>query len=350
MRQSRATTASGLYKDYTSDPTVKAYREVIPQVAQAMTSAPGGPGDISVIYAWAKAMDPTGSVREGDVQLGQSATGPLQQAQFMVSQYHLQDGGKLPPEVRVGLIEAMRNKARQLDHQYSAVHDHYIQTAKASGIDPSIIGPHEGQMYQPAEEQYISAHGGTPRDPECASSRASPTEGGFGLKQDQSLSTLSPEQATAYDAFFRANPNASPDQLASFGHSLGLNIPLANAKNIIDSFHQTHQLSHDVQSIDPRVTALLEQLKQKGGAGDAASVGATQGITLNAADELASTGAALKGSLSGQGSFGDLYNVNEQANQGYNDFLEQQHPIAYGAGNLGGGAVLAPIHSARRLR
>jgi hypothetical protein len=66
----------------------------------AEQAAPGGPGDISVLYAWAKAMDPTGSVREGDVQLGQSATGPMQRAQFLISQYRLQDGGQLPPDVQ----------------------------------------------------------------------------------------------------------------------------------------------------------------------------------------------------------------------------------------------------------
>jgi hypothetical protein len=126
---------SDLGESFRGDKAVQAYREVAPMVAAAENARHDGAGDTSVVYGWAKAMDPTGSVREGDVQLAQAASGPMQRAQLLVSQYHLEQGGSLPPEVRTGLIEEMRNKARQLNLQYSAVRDHYIQLA-ASRASP----------------------------------------------------------------------------------------------------------------------------------------------------------------------------------------------------------------------
>lgn len=356
MQFAPATTAAALYDKFTSDPAVKAYREVIPQVAQAMASKPGGANDISVVYAWAKAMDPTGSVRDQDVKLGQSATSPLQQAQFMVSQYHLEQGGQLPPEVKLSLTEAMRDKARQLDRQYSEVRANFLKQAQASGIPTDIFGPHEGTLYRSTEEAYIRAHGGTPRDPNAPSVAPAQTVGDFGLKADPNAKELNPQQAAAYDAWWAANPSPTPERLRTFGESIGVHI--GNAEQIIAEKKRTGSVSHQIDATqaratvsgqysdkpDPRALAQFEQLKQGGtDAGTAAGVGITQGVTLNAADEIAATGAALKGSLSGSGSFGDLYGVNQQANQLYNDYLQKTHPLAYGIGELGGGAVLAPL-------
>lgn len=90
---------------------------------------------------------------------------------------------------------------------------------------------------------------------------------------------------------------------------------------------------------DPRITAKVNELKQKGGLGDAAAVGATDAISLGSADELAAAGAALKGSLGGQGSFGDLYGVNADANRIYEKFLQDTHPVGYTAGQVAGGIV-----------
>lgn len=163
MGLSRVSGASDLQKSFRSDPTVQAYREVVPMVAAAEAAKPGGAGDNSVVYGWAKAMDPTGSVREGDVQMAQSASAPLQRAQLLISQYHLAEGGNLPPELRTALIEEMRNKARQLEHQYAQVRAGYIKSAQDNGLDPTILGPHEYAPFQATEEAYIRAHGGTPK-------------------------------------------------------------------------------------------------------------------------------------------------------------------------------------------
>jgi hypothetical protein len=224
LRYNSATTAATLFDKFTTDPTVKAYREVLPQVAQAMSSPPGGPNDISVVYAWAKAMDPTGSVRDQDVKLGQSAVGPLQQAKFMVSQYHLEKGGQLPPEVKVGLIEAMRNKARQLDRQYSQVRANFIKQAKGASIPTDIFGAHEGDLYRATEEQYIKDHGGTPKV------NGVPIDG---------KAKADPELSGRLDAMIKSG--ASYDDAVTFAKGLGVPPPDRNAYNKAVSFAKAHK-------------------------------------------------------------------------------------------------------------
>jgi hypothetical protein len=61
--------------------------------------------------------------------------------------------------------------------------------------------------------------------------------------------SLSPEQSSLYDAWFKANPHATPEQLVSFGHSLNLNIPPDNAKKIIAAKNAGGGLSHEVQPV-----------------------------------------------------------------------------------------------------
>lgn len=163
--------------------------------------------------------------------------------------------------------------------------------------------------------------------------------GGFGLQQDAATKELTPEQAAAYDAWWKANPNPTPEQLTTFGQSIG--VPMANAKAIIEAKQEGAGVSHTIDATDPRVQQRIEeQLRNGRGAGNAAATGATDAITLGAADEISAAGQALRGSLSGEGSFGDLYGINVAANRGVEDRLQGEHPYAYAAGQLAGGLAI----------
>jgi hypothetical protein len=337
MQFKPATTAAGLYDKFTADPAVKAYREVIPQVAQAMGSGPGGANDISVVYAWAKAMDPTGSVRDQDVKLGQSATSPLQQAQFLVSQYHLQEGGQLPPEVKLSLTEAMRDKARMLNRQYTEVRANYLKQAQASGIPTDIFGPHEGELYRVTEENYIKAHGGTPKIngvPEVngvpvgsEATSTAPKTGEFGGEQDPRLTELNPPQRAAYDAWWKANPNPTPDQLQQFGSTIGLNIPAQNAKDIIAAKKAGRGLSSDIQAIPD-----ISDVRGQGGAAETADA-AIRGFVDVPTFGLSDKAAALGDTITNPGS---TFQSNLARQYAISDYDAQNHPIARGVGQLGG--------------
>jgi hypothetical protein len=324
----------GLRQEFDNLPEVKNYSVALGSLGSALKAPDTPQGDLALIYAYAKAADPGSVVREGEMDMAK-ATASLPQ-QFQADAQRLTQGKRLPPQVRVGLIEAMRQSVSGLKQTYDLQRSRFAAVAQKNGIPPDqVLGPPLYDAIRPLEEQYIRAHGGTPRDPNAPLPQM---EGDFGL-QDKAH-RLTPEQAAKDQAFLATKPNAQ--QYSAFLETLiGRPVDPALTEARLKASNAGGIYTDEVQ--DPRVAALLDHLKQKGGAGDSAAVGATQGITLNAADELASAGAALKGSLSGQGSFGDLYNVNEQANQGYSDFLQQQHPLPYGLGELGGGAALAPL-------
>jgi hypothetical protein len=361
LQLGRVKAETDLAESFRNDKTVAAYREVMPQVATAMGAGEGGPADISVIYAWAKAMDPTGSVKDQDVQLGQSATGPMQQARFLISQYHLEKGGKLPPEVRTGLIEQMRNKARALDHQYSAVHDHYVKVAKASDLDPSIIGPHEGEMYRQQEEAYIRAHGGQPHDPaEAVPPLRTTTEGGFGLEQPKTIPGAEDFRAGLYSAMRGKQVKSYEDIVRyteQFNQQHGTHFPPPTKDkglfNAIAASLKGKKFDVALPQYDARTLQKVKEMERNAGRDTAVKAGVKDAITVGGADELQGAVNALGQSLRGEGSFGDLYGVNRDAARIYRDFQQQTRPFYYAGGQLAGSMALpgfgarSPLEMAR---
>jgi hypothetical protein len=341
MQNQRFNQNQGLRQEFNALPEVKNYSAALTSLGTALKAPDTPQGDLAVIYAYAKAADPGSVVREGEMDMA-TATASLPE-KYRADALRLTQGKRLPPEVRTGLVETMRQAVSGMRQTYDQQRTRYGQLAEQSGFDPQqIVGQPLYDAIRPLEEQYIRAHGGVPRDPNAPINvgASAPTEAGFGI--GGGARELTPDQQARERDFLSTNP--TPEQYAGFLAALqgGGTIDVAAAKQRLDAL-RGGAAYNPLIGTDPRVTELAEQLKQQGGAGDAANVGAVQGITLNAGDEIASAGAALKGALSGEGSFGDLYGVNEQANQIYNDFLQQTHPVAYGAGTLGGGAVLAPL-------
>ncbi len=152
----RSKVGIGLASQFAADPRVKAYREVLPSVASAMTARPDARGDLTVIYSWAKAMDPMGSVREGDTDMAKSSASFKQRFDQYVNQVNVGNG--LPKEVRTGLINEMRNRGSKLDQAYSEARRQYVGLTKEAGLNPDIvIGPHDGAKYQQDEANYKGA-------------------------------------------------------------------------------------------------------------------------------------------------------------------------------------------------
>jgi hypothetical protein len=341
MQNQRFNQNQGLRQEFNALPEVKNYSVALSSLGTALKAPDTPQGDLAIIYAYAKAADPGSVVREGEMDMA-TATASLPE-KFRADAMRLTQGKRLPPQVRTGLIETMRQAVSGMRQTYDQQRARYTQLAQQNGFDPQqIVGQPLYDAIRPLEENYIRSHGETPRDPNAQINVApgGQTERGFGLHDDQRQ--LTPEQQQQERAFLATNP--SPEQYAAFLSALqggGAIDPTAVANRL--KALQSGAAYNPTIGDDPRAIALAEQMKQNGGAGDAAAMGAAQGITLNSADEIQAAGAALRGSLSGQGSIGDLYGVNERANQIYNDYLQQQHPIAYGAGELGGGAVLAPL-------
>lgn len=351
LRNNNVSVVADLQSKFRGDPTVQAYREAAPNIRQMLAARPGGEGDLSVIYDWAKTMDPTGSVREGDTDLAKSVSPFAQRAALLAQQ--VQSGNFLSPEVRTGLIEEARSKGKALHDQYSEVLNGYRTLAQQNGLDPSILGSDEGGRMAGDEAAYIRAHGGTPRNnagPIDAPPPAMHTEQGFGLEQPKEIPHADDVRNGLYQAMRSGQIKSYSDMKSyvdQFNQANATHFPAPpNNKetfNAIAAAKKGKSFNVTIPTQDTRTVAKIDEMKKKGGIGDALAVGAQQGVTLGAGDEINAFGNALKGSLGGEGSFSDLYRVNADANQGYLDSLQQTHPWASAGGNLLGGAALAPL-------
>ncbi len=329
----------GLRQEFDKLPEVTNYSAALQSLGTALKAPDTPQGDLSVIYAYAKAMDPGSVVREGEMDMA-TATASLPQKYQMYAQAITQ-GKRLPPEVRTGLIETMRQSVGGLRQAYDQQRSRFGELAQQNGFDAQqIIGDPLYKAYRPAEEAYIRAHGGTPRDPNGPQAADAGNMAVF--RDERQPHQLTPEQQSREKAFVSTNP--TPEQYSAFMYALqggqGGTPPDQSARL---KAWQAGGVYNPAIGQDPRVTAKVDQLKQNDSAGDAAAHGLANGITLNGAGEIDAAGEAFRGAMNGQGSFGDLYGVNSEANQAYEDYLRQTHLYASLGGELTGGVVLAPL-------
>jgi uncharacterized membrane protein len=146
-------TVVDLKKTYDKDERVQTYRDAIPQVAGAM-DAPNTPqGDLSVVYAFAKVMDPASAVRGEEMDMARGSSPIAAQIQSYLGL--LNSGKRLPPETRRGLIDAMRTKAQQYEAAYASARDEFQGVAKQGGFDAAaVIGEHDGANFRDIERRF----------------------------------------------------------------------------------------------------------------------------------------------------------------------------------------------------
>lgn len=164
------------------------------------------------------------------------------------------------------------------------------------------------------------------------------TEQGFGVKPDDSKQELTPDQQLRDRAFLRSNP--SPEAYAAFLAGLtGQPIDAAKAAERLKAAQAGGTYNADIE--DPRVQQKVDEMMRTGGGGGSAAVaGFGDTASLGFLDEAGAAANALTDSLSGNGSFGDNYNVNLQANRSYQQALQRANPIPYLGGQIAGGFAL----------
>ncbi len=145
--------AQTLRKEFLSQQPVKDYGTVLPIHIAALKAAPGGAGDLNVIYGLAKILDPGSVVREGELTLA-SGTGSLgQRLQGMFKSVY--EGGSLTPKVRASLLNEMDTRGRVYNQQYNQLRDYYKELAGKHGIDPrEVVGPHIAAPFQEFAKEF----------------------------------------------------------------------------------------------------------------------------------------------------------------------------------------------------
>jgi len=187
----------------------------------------------------------------------------------------------------------------------------------------------------------------TPASPTPAAPKAPAGPGDIGFNTPPPSDPLNPQQEAAYNGFWKANPNASAEQLRAFGTSIGVNID--NAEQIIDARNKGAGVAAGATAV-PGLTAEqqaeVERRRQGTDATGAVVNGAADTLTMGTVSKLAAGADALGQSLSGQGAFGDNYSRNLETENAYQEAVQDDHPWAYTGGQVAGGLAL-PAFGAR---
>ncbi len=122
-----------LRKEFNGLDEVKNFKAVVPMVRSAM-SAPDTPaGDLDIIYAVGKVLDPDSVVREGELNLVIKSGTPLEQYQGYARAIAL-GKGRLPPGQRKKLVAMLQGRMAELEASYRRSRSQYEKTAAAAGL------------------------------------------------------------------------------------------------------------------------------------------------------------------------------------------------------------------------
>jgi len=204
--------------DFDAMPGVKEYRAAIPQLSLGLKTQNTPQGDLALIYAYAKIMDPGSVVREGETA-AVSSSDTLAGQLVANLRKQLEGTGSFSPEARANLRREMLTKAQELNRSYNAQRQRYAADAQALGVDPAIvIGKHDGSAFLPEIERAL---GGTGDGKQAAAIVGGPTPGlaspGSGTKSIPAPAAMQQE----YEGYVRSRlGRLDPNEYAAFRSSL----------------------------------------------------------------------------------------------------------------------------------
>lgn len=232
-----------LRSDIRNDKRIGAYEAAVPIWASALNSPASPEGDLLLVNAFAKVNDPMTGVQAGEAA-GVAGVAPnLEQIRAkLAKEFGADASGNFTPEARKRLREAVTVRMRELATSYNAARDewrNFIGTAGIPNVNPeTLLGRHMGAGFQQDEANWKGApvrnlDGSTGAFPQ-RSHRGVMPPGDIGFAGVEAIpSGMTPQQQAAYDAFWRVNPNPSPQQLEQFGLSIGAQI--RNAPAVIEA-------------------------------------------------------------------------------------------------------------------
>lgn len=147
--------ARKLADDFRQEQAVKDYNSAIGNYGSLLKTKPTPQGDLSLIYSFAKIMDPGSVVREGEMDLAKS-TSPIVQQVYARFGKELDGGGALSDESRQRLRLEAANKMGALNEAYLTARVNYKKMADRYNLNPlDVVGEHAGLRYQDAESKLL---------------------------------------------------------------------------------------------------------------------------------------------------------------------------------------------------
>lgn len=326
--------ASSLRKEFRSSPNFQAYDVALGAFNSSLKTGSDAQGDQSLITAYAKMLDPTSAVREGEFATTANTENMINQIKArLAKEFGYKDGGMISDAGRAAIRREMLNLVQQrFRPAYERERSEFEGYAKTYGFDPAlVIGSDLFDSYKGSIEEFQSSLG----------------VGGGPAPQG----TVAADQ-TRYSTEEDRRKAAGLRQLYVSGASMGQMVDYLKAQGETPDFQQ--------------LRSLKEQIDYRDGQGDYKGVKPTQqdlerqivtptsgtrgGIGAAVADFATSTpGAFVTGALDFHGgldeivsgvSGADLATVNQTKQA-----VRETSPIAYFggqlAGNLAGAAGLA---------
>lgn len=143
--------ASALRKEFNALPEVKSFREASTSFdkIQRAAATPSAAGDLSLIFAYMKVLDPGSTVREGEFAAAAAAAGADQRLLGAIEK--VRSGQKLTPEQRADFVARAKDLYAAQRAQYDTQAALYRRLAEKQGADPDdIVGAGEVKAEPPA--------------------------------------------------------------------------------------------------------------------------------------------------------------------------------------------------------
>jgi hypothetical protein len=120
-------------QNFVKMPEVANYKEVVSAFNSATTAGNTLAGDLNLVYAFAKAMDPGSVVREGEQVMIQRTGGVFDRLKGMVDS--ITGGARLTPEIRMALMNELNTRVLSLQQQHDSVRAQYEALARQRGLN-----------------------------------------------------------------------------------------------------------------------------------------------------------------------------------------------------------------------
>lgn len=150
-----------LRQEYEKLPEVQMYRLALQQAERAKDTDANPQGDLALTYAFAKAMDPSTAVREGE-QASVANSQPIFQAivEKVKKQFGMDGAGSYTPQARTQLRQQIFRQVSSLKPLYDRARADMTDNARAVGVEPKeVIGRDDTATYAPLFRTYAEKNG-----------------------------------------------------------------------------------------------------------------------------------------------------------------------------------------------
>lgn len=130
--------AGELRSEYLAQTKENKYMDAVTNYRKIVSTPETPAGDVSLIFAYMKLLDPTSVVRESEQSIAQNATSLPGQLQNYATQ--VANGKRLNPQQRAEFRQAAETIFSQYQTQQKQIDDLYSRFSMQYGVDPSLIG------------------------------------------------------------------------------------------------------------------------------------------------------------------------------------------------------------------